>query len=396
MGEAVSELARPYRRDQITLLLIGLQAFYNLCLNILGPLMPYLRDELDISYTVGSLHFSALAAGIISGGLAGDRIVARIGRRATAWLGVAGLLAGMTGIAIGTSAVVTILCALVLMGFVGSLLLVILGATMSDHHGENRVLAIAEANLAAAFSAALAPLAVGAAAVAGFGWRAALLFPALWACVLALRFVAIPFPVPASNGPRNVERRPLPVAYWVYWSTVVLVVGVEFGLVYFGADFLHSIAGMSKDAAATTMSLFLWGMLAGRIGGRRMLSTVAPRAFLPAAMALTFAGFLVTWIQPGPIVSTAGLFMAGLGVANLYPLTAALTFEVAPGQSGAAGARLAFASGAAILAAPLALGALADLIGLRTAFLTVPVFLLGGFVASEIGKRLSAKNGYAT
>lgn len=386
----VTQPAGSYRRDDITWLLIGLQAFYNASLNILGPLMPYVRDELDLSYTVGSLHFSGVAAGMIVGGMAGDRLVARIGRRATAWTGVAGILAGMAGLAAGSSALVTILAVFLPMGCLGSLLLVVLGASMSDHHGPNRALGISEANMAAAFAAGVAPLAIGAAAALGLGWRAALLFPALWAGALALRFGRAGFP-PAAARPRlGYASGALPLGYWLYWATVVLVVAVEFGLIYFGADFLHSVAGMSKGAAATTMSLFLWGMLAGRIAGRKVLSTLPARRVLPVAMALTLAGFVVYWAQPGPLVSVAGLFVAGLGVANLYPLCLTLAFEAAPGQSDAAGARLTFASGSAILAAPLLLGALSDLAGIRAAYVIVPLFVLIGYVTLTLGNRATA------
>ena len=71
-----------------------------------------------------------------------------------------------------------------------------------------------------------------------------------------------------------------------------------------------------------------------------------------------------------------GLFVAGIGVANLYPLIVALALGAAPGQSNEAGARLTFASGTAILAAPLLLGALADAAGIRLAYGVVPIFIL--------------------
>jgi hypothetical protein len=45
----------------------------------------------------------------------------------------------------------------------------------------------------------------------------------------------------------------------------------------------------------------------------------------------------------------------------LYPIGIAAALAVAPGQLAAAGARLTLASGVAVLVAPLALGAIADL-----------------------------------
>jgi MFS family permease len=84
-----------------------------------------------------------------------------------------------------------------------------------------------------------------------------------------------------------------------------------------------------------------------------------------------------------------GLFVTGIGVANLYPLMVALALGATPGQPNEAGARLTFASGTAILAAPLLLGALADAAGIRLAYAMVPIFILGALMASRLGRHLS-------
>jgi hypothetical protein len=70
-------------------------------------------------------------------------------------------------------------------------------------------------------------------------------------------------------------------------------------------------------------------------------------------------------------------------------LTAALALGAATGHSNEAGARLSFASGTAILAAPLLLGALADALGIRLAYTVVPILLMGALLASRLGRTLS-------
>ena len=89
------------------------------------------------------------------------------------------------------------------------------------------------------------------------------------------------------------------------------------------------------------------------------------------------------------VFAVLGLFVAGIGVANLYPLIVALALGAAPGQSNEAGARLTFASGTAILAAPLLLGTLADAVGIRLAYGVVPIFIVGALMASRLGSRMS-------
>ena len=91
------------------------------------------------------------------------------------------------------------------------------------------------------------------------------------------------------------------------------------------------------------------------------------------ALALAMAAFPLFWLAPSPPLAVLGLFVAGLGVANLFPLT----FSIAIGQSGGltnqATARISLAVGIAIFAAPLILGALADRFSLQEAYAIVPV-----------------------
>ncbi len=382
----------PFRRDRLTWLAYGMLGLYNYLLSGLGPLMASLRDELSLSYTVTSLHFSAFAAGMILAGLIGDRLVARWGRRAIFWTGAAGLLAGAVSLALVRDPLLTI-ASVFLMGSVGSLALVLIPAILSDRHGPRRAIAIVEANILSAATGALAALTIGAGEQTPFGWRGALLLSLIVPLVLIVRFRSVPIPAPAlpASGSRVFAAR-LPAAYWAYWVTIVLAVGVEFCLIFWGADFLVA-AGLSTAAAATTVSLFLWGMVAGRLTGRQIALRFTPEQLLPMTLMLALAGFLLYWLAPVAALTVIGLFVAGFGVANLFPLTSAMALAAAPGHSTQAAARLSFASGLAILAAPLLLGALADAIGIRVAYGVAPLFLIGAFVGSQVGKRLSGRVG---
>lgn len=367
--------ASPYRRDDATLLMFGLLAFYNGLLNGLGPLMPFLRDEFGLSHTVGSLHFSAFAAGMLLVGAVGDRVIARLGRRRSLWVGAWGMACGAVGLIVGRNAAATIASCFA-MSAVGSLLIILVGASLSDRHGGNGAVAIGEANIFASVAAGIAPLLVGFGEGSGIGWRFALAVPIALLTLLTLRFRSAAIPA-AHPAPAHADgSAPLPRSFWIYWLALTLGVAVEFSLIYFGADFLHEAAGLSKSAAATTMSLFLWGMVAGRIAGSRIVGRIHPARLLPGAIAVTTLGFLVYWLAPWTPVVVAGLFVAGLGVANIYPLTMALGFRAAAGRSDAAGARMTFASGAAILTAPLLLGVLSDAVGISRAYGIVPLLLL--------------------
>jgi MFS family permease len=377
----------PFRRDELTWLAFGMLGFYNYLLSGLGPLMPSLRAELGLSYTIVSFHFSAFAVGMILAGLVGDRLVRRYGRTEVFWTGAAGLVAGAVALTLFHSPILTV-GSVLLMGGVGSLVLILIPAILADRHGENRAIAIVEANILAAATGAMAGLLIGLGEQTPAGWRGALLLSLVIPLFLVIRFGRVSLPAAQAIGARRDAGRRLPAPYWAFWLAVVLAVGTEFSLIFWGADFLV-VAGLSTSAAATMVSLFLWGMVAGRIAGRQVARWMPTERLLLLALGIAGGGFFVYWLVPAALVVVLGLFVAGVGVANLYPLIVALALGAAPGQSNEAGARLSFASGTAILAAPLLLGALADSVGIRVAYGVVPIFLLGAFVASGLGRRLS-------
>jgi fucose permease len=388
MERAVDDRQRPpFCRDGLTWFAFGMLGFYNYLLSGLGPLMPSLREELELSYTVASLHFSAFAVGMILAGLVGDRVVRRYGRRTVFWTGAIGLAAGAVALTIFHTPVLTV-GSVLLMGGVGSLVLILIPAILADRHGENRAVAIVEANTLSAATGAMAGLLIGLGEQTPAGWRGALLLSLVIPLFLAIRFGRVALPAAHQTASRRDVAARLPLAYWAFWCAVVLTVGIEFSLIFWGADFLV-VAGLSTSAAATTVSLFLWGMVAGRIAGRQFARRMPTERLLLIALEISGVGFFAYWLAPVALVAVLGLFVAGIGVANLYPLIVALALGAAPGQSNEAGARLTFASGTAILAAPLLLGALADAVGIRLAYAVVPIFILGALMASRLGRRLN-------
>src|SRR5512136_1462866 len=101
-------MTNTFHRDPFTWLAYLLLAFYGYFLNGLGPITPFLKDELRLSYTVASLHFTAFAVGILLVGLVGHRPVRRMGRWRSLWAGAAGLSLGALLLIAGRNSVVTI------------------------------------------------------------------------------------------------------------------------------------------------------------------------------------------------------------------------------------------------------------------------------------------------
>jgi fucose permease len=81
------------------------------------------------------------------------------------------------------------------------------------------------------------------------------------------------------------------------------------------------------------------------------------------------------------------LFITGLGIASLYPLTVSLAIGSAGSNTVQASARAMLASGMAILTLPLVLGRLADGVGIRPAYGVVLVLLVGVMLIIQMQKR---------
>ena len=388
MNRAHSEARGSFARDPATWMSYGLVGYFAFMETVLGPIMPFLRRELDLGYTAASLHFSAFALGAVLLGFFGDRVVGRWGRRAAMWGGAAGMAAGAV-LLISSPSVFGTVPAAFAMGICGAQVLVTSQAVLSDKHGEWSAVALTESNVTASACAISAPLLVGASAASGFGWRAALALPAVALALLAAGFFSRPLEPPrnaADDAPAN--GRTLPRRYWAFWTLVALGVASEWCVAYWGADFLADRTGLTRPAAATSLTAYFVAMLAGRIASSRLARTLPPTILLIATLCTALVGFPLFWLSPGLYFTLAGLFITGLGIGSVYPLGISAAIASAPDNSDAAAARLSIGGGGAILVAPFVLGALADRIGIGAAFgIVVPMLLAAVLLALIAGRK---------
>jgi len=374
-------------RDRTTwaaYLLLGLFAYIQ---TSLGPAMPFLRERLDLGYTGASLHFSTFAAAVVISGTAGDRWVARLGRGRALWGGMAGMALGLASVGLAPHITVSLLGTLI-MGGSGTLALMANQSALSDLHGERREVALTESNVAATLAAVVAPLIIGGSAAVGLGWQAGLLLALPVLLAILWRFQGVRFPNTSSGASgTHMDAAALPPTFWLLCGVIFLLSAVEWCVAYWGADFLDTVVGLEKTAAATAMTLFFVAMAAGRFVGSRLTRQRRSMTLLPIAVTLGLAGFLVFWLAPYPLINLAGLFIAGLGIANFYPLTIAAATSIATGAVNRATARLAVSTGLALLLLPLSVGIVSDLAGMRWGFGIVVPLLVTALAALRLAAR---------
>jgi len=325
----------------------------------LGAVGPFLRERLGLTDTQVGLHSTALAIGFVIAGSFAARAGARFGELAVRAASLLLIAIAVVALAWAPTVVVTLAAALAI-GLGAGAVLGYTNASLARAGGSASRLALGRANVWAMVAAFTAPVLFAAGASAGVGWWIGL--------VPALALVAFDL-LDLRQGPRlavddGTDGRSLPTTFWLAWAYLVAVVAVEFCIVFWAATLVERRTASPMDESTLVAALFFAGMFVGRLGLSVGIGTTGD-VRRPAGVGLLLAalGAAVGWVSTLAAVSGAGLFVAGVGVAGLYPAGIAAALAAAPRQLAAAGAHLTLASGVAILIAPLALGAVADLTG---------------------------------
>lgn len=332
----------------------------------IGPIMPMLSKELHYSYILTAYHFSAFALGVLAAGWLGDLIMRLTGRDRTLWGSAAFMLIGGLIIIAGKQAMLTIFGAW-LVGFSGTLLSSTNTTIMADRFPADRAVAITEANISGSLFCCAAPILISLCIRTGLGWRAVFVLPLFIVFALFLRFRNIAYHFRGSL-PCPSKASHLPRLYWAYWTILLLSVAGEWSIVFWSTDFMMKVDHFSQADASASVSVFLIAMLIGRLVGSRLSYYYHVRQLLPFSAGIALVGFVIFWLAKINILSLAGLFLAGLGEASVYPLTFALAIGAASNQTNKATCKLSLASGIANLLTPVFMGLLADHGGISAAY----------------------------
>jgi MFS family permease len=359
-------------------------AIWAYCLYGIGVATPYLRTDLGLTDFEAGLHASALAVGILVAGVSTDSIGRLIGPGRLRDLAAAVLVGALALVALAPALPVSLAGAFVL-GLGGGVLGTDISIRLGRFGGAETRRLMSQVNAGAMVTAAAAPLAIGLAAAWLHAWRVALALPAI---ALVALTVFRPRSVEARISVRP-PRSPLPGAYWLAWLLIVLVVSIEFSFVYWGSTIVGKRTGISSADATLLASLFVAGMLAGRLAaGSRFGAARAPRGLLAGGLGLVLVGAGLTWIATVPALAGLGLLIGGLGTAGLYPIGLTVALHAAPNAQLEAAARATLASGMAVLLAPSILGLASDAVGVVAAWPITVGLAACGLVVVGVSARI--------
>jgi len=338
-----------------------------------------IRDEQGTSRTIASLHVIVMSLGGIVAGLIAARLILALGRDRFITFAVMGVAVGILLYTAPGGTLVTLTGTFVT-AFFGSSIIVGASAFLFDHQKEAGPASITEANAVAALSGAFAPITVGLGVSIFFGWRIGLWLTlvGLLVSLLLMRNNLPAFRVPVDEQVREAHKVPFPRRFWWALVTLFVLLTSEFILTLWSVDLLRDRGGLEAGAAAATVGALTLGIFIGRVIGSRFAEYFPVDRILTIAVLIACSGWLVVWLNTYAPIMIGGLVISGIGIALFWPLGVSRVVMASGGQNDRATALGAVAGASAGGLGPFALGALADAIGVHSAFLVLPVVLLFG------------------
>src|SRR6185295_12237327 len=220
-----------------------------------GTVLGELRHQFHLSGVIAALHGSTFGFASLLAGFCGVRVVDRLGRRSSLLVSAVAITSGITMFCLGPAWPVT-LAGTALAGMGGALLVMVMPALISDHHGEHRATAFAAVNGAPGLAGVMFSLVIGAALALELSWRPPyLILTAI--IVLALTLVAWPVAVPESarHGEFTLAHlRDRDV--FVPWLHIINAVFSEFAIGVWATTFLKEVGHAGGGVAAALAGVF--------------------------------------------------------------------------------------------------------------------------------------------
>jgi MFS family permease len=382
------------RRDRLTVTLYGSYMTWGWLLYSFSPSVTLLARDQRISLAQAGLHGTAMAVGGLVAAFVAPRVVLHWGRRTSIVAACLVVAVSVVALVLGPSLPWT-LSAMAAMSVGGNVMIAASQVGLALHHGTTASAAITEANGSGSGVGLLGPLAVGAAVSIGWGWRPAVLVTALLAVATALAVSRLSMEATAPSRPAAPTTaaapddgpRPRVPAAALFLLVVVTVVALENASTYWSTALIIERTGAGAGIATATTAGLVLGMTIIRFVVGPLSLRIDPAHLLAGSFAVAVVGWAMVWTTTSTAVGLAGLFVTGLGFGVQYPLTVVLLLAASPGRSDRAQGQATMAGALAIGIAPFLLGALADRVGMHTAFLVVPVLAVVGGVGAVLGRR---------
>ena len=259
---------------------------------MVGAVTAFLAAALALSDAQAGLHSSAMAVGMIGASLISHRLDDRSGVRAIhfAALAVSALAALLVTWA---PAFAVTLVGAAGVGFGCGLLLGHVNSAVSASGGVRALIQLTRSTFVSMLLSVTVPVVMGLGIAVGVGWQLVVV-PVV--VLVGIAAWATRSRADRPPGTTSTESR-LPREFWLPWVLTVLVVCLEFGILFWASTVVERSTGVSLADATLTISVYIGGIIVGR----GLLSTHAvgrhdPVWLLRGGLLLTFLGSTLVWM----------------------------------------------------------------------------------------------------
>jgi MFS family permease len=357
-------------------------------IGLLGPSIPRIIEDLQISYAQAGLFFTMLSLGSLFGttltGMASDYL----NRKALFGMIALVLAVGLASIGLASSYLMVLLIILVYSLF-GAPAGTVGQSIMLAMYPDRRERFISLQTSFAALGSFAAPLLVALNLVLGLSWRWTFVETGVLALLLFVWILLTP--LPRASGRMMSWRRfsAVLVNPRILFSALLIFLSVapDLGFSYWLAEHFKTELGVPIGLSSAVVSVYLVGIIAGRLATSRLVKRFASRSILKAGMMLSLGSLILFLAVPWIPVKLAVLVLYGLGTAPVFPLLMARGTALYPDQPGTVSGVLFGSVSLGGMAFPLLLGALAANLGIRLTYIVVAVVILGLLVAVSATQR---------
>lgn len=276
-----------------------------------------------------------------------------------------------------------ILLFIFLLGLAGSPAGTVGQSIMLGMFPEKRERFLALQTLFAALGSFIAPLFVAMNYSAELSWRWAFIETAGIAMLL---FAAILFlPIPRAMAKQQDCRKLSSIlGNRNILISVVLIffyMATDIGFSYWLAEYFKSELQASMKIASAGVSIFLAGMITGRLVTSRLLRILKSTRIMQSGLVLALVSLTLFLIVPFVPVKVASILFYGLGISPVFPLLMARGTAIFPDQPGTVSGILYASVSLSGMVFPLVIGAAASRMGILRSYFLIGFIILALLIA---------------
>ena len=368
-------------------------------------LVPFLSEELGLSYAEAGAVFSAMAIASFAVNIGSGAIVDLTGRRVVVLgFGLAGCAMAMLGIGLVPS-LLGLTVGAIIIGGANNLWHPAAFSFLSGRFPNNRGFAISVHGMGANIGDAVGPLAAGA-LMMWLGWQSAAIvngLPMLFFAVLIVVFINRDESGGTEEPSQSADLSNYFRGIWALFKQravfgVCLLAGLrtmtQNGIYVFLPFYLKDVMGMEAALIGLVWAIMqIGGMISGPVAGT-WSDTIGRRPLVIAGLIATAATLFVLNIFENQAVFVAFIAFLGFSLFAVRPVVHAWMMDLAPAHLRGGATNLVFGSQSALrMLIPLVGGVMADSWGLGSVFyLLVGISILGAMTAGFLPKNQTLAN----